>query len=73
MLCDIGFAVKLLRTIRNESQQTVANRLQVPKVWVGKIERREQVPTLESICRLASALQVSASTLVTIATAKEAQ
>jgi transcriptional regulator with XRE-family HTH domain len=46
------------------SQRQLALRMQVPRTYVSKIENEKAVPTLSSLYRLATALEVSVAELL---------
>jgi transcriptional regulator with XRE-family HTH domain len=56
--------VREIRRQRHLSQRQVANRMEVPRTYISKIENGKAIPTLGSLERLASALGVSVSQLV---------
>lgn len=53
-----------LRRVRNLSQRQLAGRMNVPRTYISKIENGKAMPTLGSLERLASALQVDISALL---------
>jgi transcriptional regulator with XRE-family HTH domain len=58
---------KAIRTLRQKSglsQRQLALRMQVPRTYVSKIENEKAMPTLSSLQRLATALEVSMADLV---------
>jgi transcriptional regulator with XRE-family HTH domain len=55
---DVARAVRDVRHGRNLSQRQLASRMQVPRTYISKIENAKAVPTLSSLERLASALEV---------------
>jgi transcriptional regulator with XRE-family HTH domain len=56
---DVARAVREVRHGRNLSQRQLAGRMQVPRTYISKIENGKAVPTLSSLQRLATALQVN--------------
>lgn len=56
---DVARAVREVRRDRNLSQRQLAGRMQVPRTYISKIENGKAVPTLSSLQRLATALQVN--------------
>ena len=56
---DVARAVREVRHDRNLSQRQLAGRMQVPRTYISKIENGKAVPTLSSLQRLATALQVN--------------
>ena len=55
---DVARAVRDIRTSRNLSQRQLAGRMNVPRTYISKIENGKAMPTLSSLERLASALEV---------------
>ena len=55
---DVARAVREVRHDRCLSQRQLAGRMQVPRTYISKIENGKAVPTLSSLQRLASALEV---------------
>jgi transcriptional regulator with XRE-family HTH domain len=56
--------VKDLRKARHLSQRQLASRMQVPRTYISKIENGKAIPTLGSLERLATALEVDICQLV---------
>jgi len=56
--------VRDIRRARHLSQRQLAGRMQVPRTYISKIENGKAIPTLGSLERLASALEVDLSQLV---------
>jgi len=56
--------VREIRKARHLSQRQLAGRMQVPRTYISKIENGKAIPTLGSLERLASALQVDVCQLV---------
>jgi transcriptional regulator with XRE-family HTH domain len=56
--------VKEIRKARHLSQRQLASRMQVPRTYISKIENGKAIPTLGSLERLASALEVDICQLV---------
>jgi len=50
--------------MRHLSQRQLANRMQVPRTYISKIENGKAIPTLGSLERLADALNVDLSQLI---------
>jgi transcriptional regulator with XRE-family HTH domain len=71
MIADFAFAVRTIRQALGLSQRVIAERCSMPRSWISKIEGYNQTPTIESIHKLARALNVPTTVLVVIATAKE--
>lgn len=61
---QVAGQVRDMRRARHMSQRQLANRMQVPRTYISKIENGKAIPTLGSIERLASALDVDVSQLV---------
>ena len=55
---QVARAVRDLRKGRNLSQRQLAGRMQVPRTYISKIENGKAMPTLSSLARLASALEI---------------
>lgn len=55
---DVARAVRDIRTSRSLSQRQLAGRMNVPRTYISKIENGKAMPTLSSLERLASALEV---------------
>jgi transcriptional regulator with XRE-family HTH domain len=56
--------------MRNLSQRQLAGRMNVPRTYISKIENGKAMPTLTSLERLATALQVEISALLRDATSR---
>jgi transcriptional regulator with XRE-family HTH domain len=69
MTADFAFAVRSIRQASGLTQASLASRASMPREWITKIEGYNQLPTINSIYKLAAALGVSAYTLVSFATA----
>ena len=61
---QIAAAIRMLRQKSGLSQRQLALRMQVPRTYVSKIENEKAVPTLSSLQRLATALEVSVGDLL---------
>lgn len=61
---QIAAAIRTLRQKSGLSQRQLALRMQVPRTYVSKIENEKAVPTLSSLQRLATALEVSVADLL---------
>lgn len=61
---QVAAAVRDLRRVRNLSQRQLATRMGVPRTYISKIENGKAMPTLNSLDRLARALQVDLSALL---------
>jgi transcriptional regulator with XRE-family HTH domain len=56
---QIALAIRSLRRRSGLSQRQLAGRMQVPRTYVSKIENEKATPTLSSLERLATALEVT--------------
>lgn len=65
---QIAMAIRMLRQRSGLSQRQLALRMQVPRTYVSKIENEKATPTLSSLQRLATALEVSVPDLLRSAT-----
>lgn len=54
----VAYAVKQFRTFRHLTQKKLAARIGVPKTYVSKMERGKVVPVLDTLQRVAAALDV---------------
>ena len=61
---QVATAVRDLRRVRNLSQRQLAARMNVPRTYISKIENGKAMPTLNSLDRLARALNVELSALL---------
>lgn len=61
---QVSSAVRELRHVRNLSQRQLAARMSVPRTYISKIENGKAMPTLSSLKRLATALEVDMSALL---------
>ena len=61
---QIAAAIRMLRQKSGLSQRQLALRMQVPRTYVSKIENEKAVPTLSSLQRLATALEVGVADLL---------
>lgn len=61
---QIASAIRSLRQRSGLSQRQLAMRMQVPRTYVSKIENEKAVPTLSSLQRLATALEVPVADLL---------
>ena len=61
---QVAGQVRDIRKARHLSQRQLAGRMQVPRTYISKIENGKAIPTLGSLERLASALEVDISQLV---------
>ena len=56
---SVAAAIRALRTRAGLSQRQLAQRMNVPRTYVSKIENEKACPTLSSMQRLADALNVT--------------
>src|SRR5258707_15236441 len=61
---QVASAIRMLRQKAGLSQRQLALRMSVPRTYVSKIENEKAMPTLSSLQRLATALEVSIADLV---------
>lgn len=61
---DVARAVRDVRHSRGMSQRQLAGRMQVPRTYISKIENGKAMPTLSSLERLATALEVDICALL---------
>ena len=61
---QVAGQVREIRRARHLSQRQLASRMQVPRTYISKIENGKAIPTLGSLERLASALEVDVCQLV---------
>ncbi len=61
---QVAASIRMLRQKSGLSQRQLALRMQVPRTYVSKIENEKAMPTLSSLQRLASALEVSMADLL---------
>src|SRR3954447_21802595 len=61
---QVATAIRSLRQRSGLSQRQLALRMQVPRTYVSKIENEKAMPTLSSLQRLATALEVSMGDLL---------
>jgi transcriptional regulator with XRE-family HTH domain len=60
----VAAQVRDIRRARHLSQRQLASRMQVPRTYISKIENGKAIPTLGSLERLATALEVDVCQLV---------
>jgi len=60
----VAYTIRALRQRSGMSQRQLALRMQVPRTYVSKIENEKATPTLSSLERLATALEVTMSDLL---------
>jgi len=61
---QVAASIRMLRQKSGLSQRQLALRMQVPRTYVSKIENEKAMPTLSSLQRLATALEVSMGDLL---------
>lgn len=61
---QVAAAIRMLRQKSGLSQRQLALRMSVPRTYVSKIENEKAVPTLSSLQRLATALEVGVGDLL---------
>jgi len=61
---QVASAIRMLRLKSGLSQRQLALRMQVPRTYVSKIENEKAMPTLSSLQRLATALEVTMGDLL---------
>ena len=61
---QVASTIRMLRQKSGLSQRQLALRMQVPRTYVSKIENEKAMPTLSSLQRLATALEVSMADLL---------
>jgi len=61
---SVAGAIRSLRTRAGMSQRQLAQRMNVPRTYISKIENEKACPTLSSLQRLADALRVSVCDLL---------
>jgi transcriptional regulator with XRE-family HTH domain len=61
---QVASAIRMLRQKSGLSQRQLALRMQVPRTYVSKIENEKAMPTLSSLQRLATALEVTMGDLL---------
>ena len=61
---QVALAIRTLRQRSGLSQRQLALRMSVPRTYVSKIENEKATPTLSSLERLATALQVTVPELI---------
>jgi transcriptional regulator with XRE-family HTH domain len=68
---QVARAVRDARRMKNLSQRQLAGRMQVPRTYISKIENAKAMPTLSSLERLATALEVNICSLLHDARSKQ--
>jgi len=62
---NLSGSIRSLRLRCGLSQRQLAERMKVPRTWVSKLETKSLLPTLSSLERLATALEVGVRELLT--------
>src|SRR5574338_391849 len=62
---NLAASIRSLRLRNGLSQRQLATRMSVPRTYVSKIENEKATPTLSSLERLAKALEVDVTELIT--------
>jgi transcriptional regulator with XRE-family HTH domain len=70
---QVAKTVRDIRRGKALSQRQLANRMQVPRTYISKIENGKAMPTLSSLQRLATALEVDICALVQDARSRKQQ
>ena len=60
----LGMMLKRLRQKRGLTQEALAKKVKVHRVYIAKIEAQDRTPSLRMLERLAKALKVDASELL---------
>ena len=61
---QVSVQVREIRRARHLSQRQLAARMEVPRTYISKIENGKAIPTLGSLERLATALEINVAQLV---------
>lgn len=61
---NLGPAIRRARRAASHSQDGLAYLMGCPRSYISKIENGHAVPQLEQICRIAEALETSASAII---------
>jgi transcriptional regulator with XRE-family HTH domain len=64
LLVGLGDAIRELRTERGWSQEELSIKTGVHRNYIGGIERAERKPTVETVAKLADALDMSVAELL---------
>lgn len=65
MLQKFGDRLQKVRKSKNISQEELAAKLSMHRTYIGMIERGERNPTIRTLYKIAKALKVKASDLLT--------
>jgi len=55
----LGQHIRHLRRMKDMSQASLAQQINVTVGWIGRVERGIHLPNLKLLCKIAKALQVS--------------
>jgi len=66
-LIALGAAIRRQREGKQLSQEELAKRCGIHRTYIGGVERGERNPTVKTLSRIASALEVPLSELIKIA------
>jgi len=58
-LSKLGLQIKLERTKKKLSQESLAHKSNLDRNYIGKVERGEQNPTILTILKITNALDIS--------------
>lgn len=62
----IGIKIRLERIKKNISQEKLGELANLSKAYIGSVERGESVPTIETLNRIANALDITLVELVDV-------
>jgi len=60
---DLGLRIKELREVRNESQETFANRIRMDRSYFASVEVGRRNVTLQNLAKIANGFDISLSEL----------
>ena len=63
-LKKLGLKIKILRTLKNLSQDDISNKLDIDKIYLSKLERGLANPSLVYLKHLSEIFEISLSELV---------
>ena len=61
---DVGNRIKYFRRLKSISQEEVALRANLNPAYFGQVERGVKCPTVDTLCKIAGALEVSPAELL---------
>ena len=64
LISSFGAAVRHLREVQGWSQELLAEKADLNRSYLGEVERGKVIPSLATAAKLASALEITLSTLV---------